>query len=358
MPTVKTGLMTAALCVLLAFFAAACGEVPIAPPPGDDDPLGSSSAGSVSGDSSSSVSSNSVSNSSSGYSASPPASLGSYDRSTHLRIGSMNMQVFGPTKLGRPNLVTLMASVATNFDIIALQEVGSNQANVNEINASSAASRYTQRVNEIVVENNLSAELGTYAFVQGNQYAYVYRTAAVSLSDTYGYTNVQYAATNSFSYPPLLTKATTTSGLCFVLFTVHTSPGSATSEIPAIAVSMLEAASKYNEPRVIALGDYNADGSYYSPGSAGQGWLNGFPLDTWWTCIPNGADTTVASSNNTYDRVQMLLPLKPHFTGKWGVVRYSQYYDISIVEGTGNNAGTENAISDHYPVWIELQTGL
>ena len=54
--------------------------------------------------------------------------------------------------------------------------------------------------------------------------------------------------------------------------------------------------------------------------------------------IPNEADTNLASSNCTYDRMVLTGDIIDNFNGTWGV----------------DNTFSEKSISDHWPVWIEL----
>jgi len=113
---------------------------------------------------------------------------------------------------------------------------------------------------------------------------------------------------------------------------------------------MTETATLYAEPDVICLGDFNADGSYFDEGT-GDG-LAGFA--NYLTAIPNSADTTVATSSNTYDRIQLTSSFSTDYTTAWDVIRFAEDYDVSICEGTTLTTGTEFALSDHYPVWAEF----
>jgi endonuclease/exonuclease/phosphatase family metal-dependent hydrolase len=316
-----------------------------------------SSVSSISAQNSSSASSAGA-GSSAGYDGSPyysttsAAGLYVHDRNTILRIGSMNGQIMGPAKQDRYNTFGVMASVATNFDILALQEVGSNW-DPSDDTATRVMNAYVARVNGF-------AGMGAYSYVRGHQYAFVYRTSSVTLSESRLYTGTNSYGTNAFRYAPLLAKAVTQSGLSFVIMTVHTSPGFASREIPSILNALSEAAASYGETRLICLGDYNADTTYYSPGTAAQGWLNGFAPPQWYTVIRNGITTNVGGGK-TYDRIQLSMPLAAFYTGTWGVMKYAEHYDVTICEGTGPTSTTpgtqftENAISDHYPVWAEFR---
>ncbi len=259
-----------------------------------------------------------------------------------LRIASFNIQIFGKTKASRPNTLSVLAKIASNFDIIALQEVGSNRSSASEETCAAIMDIYVARINEIAGEN-------IYSYINGNQYAIVYRTDRVRVNDYMLYDGIE-----SFSYTPLIANFETIqegSNFDFSLITIHTSPGRAVDEIPALKTVMDEVERLYEEPDVLCLGDFNADGSYYDEGT--EEWLRGFDPDFYITGIPNYYDTTVAPSDNTYDRMQMTRSFDTDFTGKSGVMRFDDHYDISGCEGTRKSEGRPRSVSDHYPVWCE-----
>ena len=66
------------------------------------------------------------------------------------------------------------------------------------------------------------------------------------------------------------------------------------------------------------------------------------------------ADTTVAASSNTYDRMQLTHSMRSDYSWRWDVYEFGRYHDVTRCEGTESNAGTEAAVSDHYPVRAEL----
>jgi endonuclease/exonuclease/phosphatase family metal-dependent hydrolase len=310
----------------------------------------------------------------------PGKRLAPYDRNDRLRIGSFNIQTFGTTKVNRFNTHTALASIATNFDILAIQEVGSN-GNPEDATAASVMNSYVKRLNEIVAScANLLAELGIYSHVRGHQYAFVFRTDMVTVDAARLYT-IDFGP-QKFTYSPLMAKFTTRTGnLEFALMTIHTSPSSRdsnTAEIQSIPAALNEIAAHFNVTKVGALGDFNADNnSYYYPHGVSftplatrdnpllweswpnwQSWLYGFPIEHWFTVIRNGVKTTISSSNNnyTYDRFQISHAFARHYTGDWGVVPFFEYYSDTrhLWEGTVNTAGTELALSDHWPIWAEF----
>jgi hypothetical protein len=99
-------------------------------------------------------------------------------------------------------------------------------------------------------------------------------------------------------------------------------------------------------------GGFNADGGYFSEGSGTS--LAGFDQPAFISAIGNCEDTTVASSSNTYDRIELSSSLSPDFSGNAGVFRFGESIDVSLCEGSEKCKGTESAVSDHYPVWAEL----
>lgn len=256
-----------------------------------------------------------------------------------LRIGSFNIEQFGTTKTSRPNTLTVLAQIATTFDVLAIQEVGSNNSSALESTCIAVMDTYIARINQLVGSN-------AYAYVRGNQYAIVYRKSEVELVSS-----SLYSGSASFTYQPLTANLRSRAGnFDFAMLVIHTSPSEAITEIPALKSAMAEVSAGYSEPDVICLGDFNADGSYFDEGT-GDG-LSGY--SAYLTVIPNTADTTVASSSNTYDRIQLTSSLTTDYSTSWDVVRFAEEYDVTICEGTATTTGTESALSDHYPVWAEF----
>ncbi len=229
-----------------------------------------------------------------------------YKNTSIIKIASFNMQIFGKTKLNRPNVLDIFARIAGNFDMIALQEVGTNKAKVNDELCNSITQAFTTKINKL-------AGTDYYSFIRGNQYAIVYRTDKFTVKKY-----ALYTGTKTFSFIPLIANFKTNepgSNFDFSIITVHTSPDSAETEINSLKTVIDETKTLYSEQDVICLGDYNADGSYYNEGS--EIWLAGFNPEVYITGIPNSADTTVAASENTYDRIQMSIDCSTDFTGKY-----------------------------------------
>jgi len=90
--------------------------------------------------------------------------------------------------------------------------------------------------------------------------------------------------------PPL--KATFTSNnWTFTIYTIHTQPDNVPGEL-----KNLETIVGNPLGNTIILGDLNADGSYYNEDNITH-------FTNWNWIITNDIDTTVATSDNTYDRI-------------------------------------------------------
>lgn len=269
-----------------------------------------------------------------------------FTRSTRIKIASFNIQIFGNAKASHNNVLTVLAKISTRYDIMAIQEVGSN-VNPSETTTTAVMKRYINKINELTGG-------GRYSYVCSSQYAFIYSNNTITLNKSELYNGTQH-----LTYQPLIGNFSAKEGnFNFSIINIHTSPERADTEIPSLTNVMEDVRTIYLEKDVICLGDYNADGNYYTSGSTDQGWLNGFPNDTYITAIINGSDTNVdPSTNYTYDRMQLFRDTTSEdYTGKMGVLRFSSYYKIDDLEGTDSTQGTEKALSDHYPIWAEFYT--
>ena len=130
----------------------------------------------------------------------------------------------------------------------------------------------------------------------------------------------------------------------FALVSIHSDPDIATEEIAELPTVVTDAITQLAEPDVICLGDFNADGSYYDEDDLSTVFAAGEYL----IAIPNSADTNVAASDRTYDRIVMTSSTVEYYTGEWGAYRFDEAADFESL-------GLERKkVSDHYPVWAEF----
>lgn len=260
-----------------------------------------------------------------------------------IKVGSYNMAMFGKTKAARSGTMAVLAKIAAGFDLLAMQEVGSNGSTASDEACVQVMDAFAAEVDE-------AAGGDYYAYVRGDQYAFLYRKDRLELKSSKLYDGPQ-----SFTYEPLVAYFQVIGRpLDFAAITAHTRPSLARSEIPALAAAMDETAAALGEPDILCAGDFNADGSYYAEGEGPS--LAGFPASRYLSVVPNDADTTVASASLAYDRIELSSSMAGDWKGSWGVLKPAEAYDLSSCEGSETSSGTERALSDHYPVWAELST--
>jgi hypothetical protein len=102
----------------------------------------------------------------------------------------------------------------------------------------------------------------------------------------------------------------------------------------------------WGETDVALVGDFNADGSYYDESDLALI----FPEEEYRIIITNDYDTTLAPSDNTYDRIIITASAVEDYAGPCGVFRFDEIYDFSEL------SIQPRQVSDHYPVWAEFYT--
>jgi hypothetical protein len=100
------------------------------------------------------------------------------------------LQACGPTKVSRLNMLRVIAEIATTFDVLVYQSVGSNGAMATETTCKAVMDTLVASMNGII-------RRPVYSHFQGNQYAIVYNTEKVN---NIGHS--PYAGTQTFSTHP------------------------------------------------------------------------------------------------------------------------------------------------------------
>ena len=252
-----------------------------------------------------------------------------------IKIASFNIQVFGKTKAGKPKVMEIITDIITQFDIVAIQEIRDKSG--------TAITR---------LENLLDATGTDYNYIIGprlgrssskEQYAYIYNTDTIeAIGDPYTYDD---SAKDIFHREPFIAQFKAKNGTFdFTMVTIHTDPDSATEEIYALHQVIEQARAFTGESDIIALGDFNADCNYHEESNRG-------PLseDSYIYAIKDSADTNLAKSDCTYDRIIMTKSsTETDFTGMSGVYRFDTIHSLSYNEA--------KKVSDHYPVYAVFST--
>jgi deoxyribonuclease-1-like protein len=250
-----------------------------------------------------------------------------------IKVGAFNLQAFGTTKGGKPEVMGVLSNIIRNYDVIAVEEIRDA--------SQTALPKLKDTVNSMggpQYDYVVGERLGRTTSKE--QYAYLYNNQTMQVIGTpYTYPD----SNDIFQREPYVAEFKAKNGsFNFVLITIHTDPDTATQEINDLPKVVEDAKSRFQgEGDFIVMGDLNADCSYFKEDSQS-------PLkssDYYWV-INNSVDTTTKSTDCTYDRIIITTPAKADFTGDSGVFRFDTAYNLTY------NATI--AVSDHYPVYAEF----
>ena len=267
-----------------------------------------------------------------GFASQPVAQFGAvpFDNRA-LLIASFNIQVFGTSKLGKPEVARMLVDIVRRFDLVAIQELRASDQSVLDqflqmLNQNGATYRYV-----------VGERLGTSTSKE--QYTYIYDAAKLRV--THQPTTVRDPQ-GVMPRPPLATRFQCIElpegqGFTFTLLNVHTAPDQALQELRALE-SVVAATRQLlpMEDDIIVLGDFNASTSQI----AGVRW---FPAQA--AAISNELMTNTRQSKN-YDNLVFDSRATVEYTARSGVFVYQQLYQLSLEQAL--------EVSDHCPVWGEF----
>ncbi len=261
----------------------------------------------------------------------PPVSVdGRVGSDDTIKIASYNIQVFGKSKIDKPEVMNILANVARRFDVVAIQEVRSVDQTI--------LPRFVDLIN---------AEGAKYDYVIGprlgrtsskEQYAFVYDTTRVELDQGSVYTVDD--SQDFLHREPLVARfrvrgSPAEEAFTFQLVNIHTDPDETDIELDALADVFVAIQRAATEDDVILLGDLNVD--EYHLGRLGQ--LPG---------IANAISGTTTNTrrNKMYDNLVFDGRHTGEFTGRTGVL------DLMVEFGLSEDEALK--VSDHFPVWAEF----
>ncbi|MEO8269852.1 MAG: endonuclease/exonuclease/phosphatase family protein [Aureliella sp.] len=254
------------------------------------------------------------------------------ERQAHtILIGSFNMQRLGPSKLADPWVMDKFATIIGHFDVIALQEVTSQDQTtlpqlLKAVNASGGNYSYT-----------ISPRVGRKASGYYEQYAYVFDANRIRGGDRFCYL-VQDDADMLDREPFVGRFETITSDqpFSFSLIEIHTSPDEIKTELDVLADVFVNVTHyEYPQDDIILLGDLNAD----PPRFQKLGKIPGvFPA-------LQGIATNTRKSQ-MYDNFIFDRQAVREFTGRAGVLDMQNMFQLSLSDTL--------RISDHQPIWAEF----
>jgi deoxyribonuclease-1-like protein len=263
--------------------------------------------------------------------ASIPARTPAATTGETIKICSFNIQVFGTSKLKKPQAMDVLTKVIRRFDVVAIQEVRSTDDAV--------VPKFVEMVN---------ADGSKYNFIIGprlgrtnskEQYAVLFNTARIEVDRGSVYTVDD--PKDLLHREPMVARfrvrgIPADKAFTFNLVDIHTDPDETATELNALAdVVVGVQGNGSGEDDVILLGDLNVD--EYHLGRLGQ--------------LPGIGHAITGVMTNTrhdkmYDNIVFDQRATTEFTGKWGVLDLMQEFGLT------EKAALE--VSDHCPVWAEF----
>ncbi len=251
-----------------------------------------------------------------------------------ITIAAFNIQILGKTKREKVEVMDILALTVREFDVVLVQEI----RDISE----TTAPLFLDIINAL--------DGPEYAFIRSERlgrstskeaYAYFYNTHTVSYLE--GTAHVWDDTDDIFEREPYI--ASFIAGeFDFTLVGIHAKPDDAVSEIASLTLVFDSIKAGQLEQDIIAMGDFNADGSYYDEDDDTQ------PLRDsiyGWT-VSNEVDT-MTKTDWTYDRIVML---DSTYSNEY-VMDSTAVYLFNQVHGL-NQSFTED-VSDHFPVYAEFR---
>ena len=249
----------------------------------------------------------------------------------NIRVFSFNIQIFGKAKMSKPDVVNILADIVQIADVIAIQEVRS--ANIEPVE------RFMRR---------LPAH---YAYIIGprvgrssskEQFWLIYDTRKIRVLATDTWEDPD----DIYERKPYAVFLQTLDRFDFVLINNHIQPRQASQEIRALPRVIDYYRRHWNEPDMLVVGDFNADGVYFDESLLQQV----FPPSAYTVVITNEYDTSVAGASNTYDRIIITNSALEDWTGLRGVLKFDELYNFEQYPNI-----RPRDVSDHYPIWAEFR---
>lgn len=250
-----------------------------------------------------------------------------------IRIASFNIQVFGQSKLDKPEVMQVLTQVVKSFDVVAVQELRSKEQDV--------IPRWLEMIN---------ADGSHWASLVGprlgrttskEQYVFLYNTAKIEFVEKSDFTiNDPH---DLLHREPYVASFRTRVGpdvqpFSFTLINIHTDPDEVPEELDALGeVYEVVRDANPNEDDVILLGDLNT--GYTKFGALGQ--------------VPGIYATVQGTPTNTrkdksYDNIVFDQRRTTEFTGQAGVLDLMAAFKMTEEQAL--------EVSDHLPVWATFST--
>ncbi|KAM4722772.1 deoxyribonuclease gamma-like [Rhinophrynus dorsalis] len=261
-----------------------------------------------------------------------------------MKIASFNARRFGMKKCSDCKVFPVITKIVSRYDIIVILEVFDSKEKaaktlVEQLNSScNGEARY----NYI-----LSKPIGRKGYKE--QYLFIYREELVKVKEVYLYEDMQQGDEDSFAREPFIVRfqSKETAVKDFILIPVHTTPKDSVQEIDELYDVYLHVKEKWGSQNIMVLGDFNADGAYVSKKKMKTIRLR-TDTDFHWL-IDDDKDTTASNKTDcSYDRIvvhdDLFKEIVPNSAKPFNFQEEYKLTDEEVL-----------AVSDHYPVEVELK---
>ena len=252
-------------------------------------------------------------------------------RGPAIRIASFNIQVFGASKSRKERVMDILARIARQFDVLAIQEIRAKNQDI--------IPRYVELINSAGREYDymIGPRLGRTSSKE--QYAFIFDRASIEVDRRQLYTVDD--PDDLLHREPLVgwfrvRGPPTDQAFTFTLINIHTDPDEIDQELDVLDdVFQAVRDDGRGEDDVILLGDVNVDDKHL--GELGQ-----IPEITW---VISQTPTNTRQTSQ-YDNVVFHGRATTEFTGQAGVLDFMRRFNLTMDEAL--------EVSDHMPVWCEF----
>lgn len=251
-----------------------------------------------------------------------------------ITIAAFNIQILGKSKREKLEVMDILARTVREFDVVLVQEIRD----------------VSETTTPIFLDIINSLDGPEYAFIRSERlgrstskeaYAYFYNTLTVSYLD--GTARVWDDEGDVFEREPYIA-GFVAGEFDFTLVGIHAKPDDAVTEIGSLTLVFDAIKAGQDDQDIIALGDFNADSSYYDEDDATQPLMA--PIYHW--TVSNEVDT-MTRTDWTYDRIVML---DSTYSSEYVMDSTAVYYFNEVY---GLNQTFTEEVSDHFPIFAEFR---
>uniref|UniRef100_UPI0037E76046 deoxyribonuclease-1-like n=1 Tax=Semicossyphus pulcher TaxID=241346 RepID=UPI0037E76046 len=258
-----------------------------------------------------------------------------------MKIAAFNAKRLGLRKIHDEVVRRNLIKIVSRYSVVVLLEVMGHGGRAMDLFLKELNETTANRHRPYDIVN--SGSLGRRSYME--QFVFFYRMDEVSVIDKYQY---EEEDEDVLAREPYIVKfdCPNTEVEELVLIPVHTKPEDAEIEMGALHDVVEAARTRWGSDNIMILGDFNADGRYFNR----RGRENvriGYPPYHW--LIDDDVDTTTSdTTDHTYDRIVVFGDNMYHAV----VPDSAKPFDFQRAYRLSD--ATTQAISDHYPVEVEL----